>query len=138
MNGKTNRIFYRCGVILFFLGIGAMLLWKVGSLDFLMKYPGCMFERVTGLYCPGCGGTRACFALLRLQLWNSFCYHPAVIYFLAVYLIFMGRMFLLKHFGIGTEHEGRLIIFIYIGIGVILTQWIIKLICLLVFHVTWL
>ena len=138
MRGQTDRIFYKCGIVLFFLGVIAILLWSFGRLDFLMEFPGCVFEKVTGFYCPGCGGTRACFALLHLQLVKSFCYHPAVLYFAVMYLVFMGKMFLLKHFGIGTEHEGRLIIFIYIGIGVILVQWIVKLICLLAFHVTWL
>ena len=29
---------------------------------------GCVFKRLTGLLCPGCGNTRATFALLRLDL----------------------------------------------------------------------
>lgn len=28
-------------------------------------YPICMFHQVTGLYCPGCGGTRSFYALLH-------------------------------------------------------------------------
>ncbi|HUC84572.1 MAG TPA: DUF2752 domain-containing protein [Candidatus Acidoferrales bacterium] len=28
-------------------------------------YPVCQFHRLTGLYCPGCGGTRALYALLH-------------------------------------------------------------------------
>jgi hypothetical protein len=27
--------------------------------------PGCLLHRTTGLHCPGCGGTRAFYALLR-------------------------------------------------------------------------
>lgn len=49
----------------------------------------CMLHTFTGYYCPGCGGTRAVYALLHLQLWRSFCYHPLVIYGAAVYLWFM-------------------------------------------------
>jgi hypothetical protein len=28
-------------------------------------YPSCLFHRATGLYCPGCGATRAAYALLH-------------------------------------------------------------------------
>ena len=49
----------------------------------------CLLYTFTGYYCPGCGGTRAVYALLHLQLWRSFCYHPLVPYGAAVYLWFM-------------------------------------------------
>ncbi|MBQ4301356.1 MAG: DUF2752 domain-containing protein [Lachnospiraceae bacterium] len=40
----------------------------------------CVFHELTGLYCPGCGGTRAVIALLSGHPWISFLYHPIVIY----------------------------------------------------------
>lgn len=49
----------------------------------------CLLHAFTGYYCPGCGGTRAVYALLHLQVWRSFCYHPLVPYGAAVYLWFM-------------------------------------------------
>ena len=49
----------------------------------------CLLRTFTGYYCPGCGGTRAVYALLHLQLWRSFCYHPMVTYGAAVYAWFM-------------------------------------------------
>lgn len=49
----------------------------------------CLLHAFTGYYCPGCGGTRAVYALLHLQLWRSFCYHPLVPYGFAIYLWFM-------------------------------------------------
>lgn len=33
--------------------------------------PKCMFHKYTGLYCPGCGATRACSALLHGDLKTS-------------------------------------------------------------------
>lgn len=49
----------------------------------------CLLNTFTGYYCPGCGGTRAVYALLHLQPWQSFCYHPLVPYGAAVYGWFM-------------------------------------------------
>lgn len=46
----------------------------------------CLFHLMTGLYCPGCGGTRAVRALFRGDLAMSFQYHPLVLYMAAVIL----------------------------------------------------
>lgn len=40
----------------------------------------CLFRLITGLYCPGCGGTRAVKAFLTGHLVLSFLYHPIVLY----------------------------------------------------------
>ena len=49
-----------------------------------------MFHHVTGLYCPGCGGTRALLFLLSGHPILSFVYHPLVLYIaiLSAYLLF--------------------------------------------------
>ena len=38
--------------------------------------PGCYFHRLTGLHCPGCGGTRAFFAFLKGDLALSWRMNP--------------------------------------------------------------
>ena len=40
----------------------------------------CLFRLLTGFYCPGCGGTRALWALLSGHPLLSFLYHPLVPY----------------------------------------------------------
>ena len=40
------------------------------------KLPDCVFLRVTGLPCLGCGGTRCARSLVRLDLGQAFLYHP--------------------------------------------------------------
>jgi len=56
------------GVLL--VGIAVSRTWIAGNA------PGCMFHRLTGLECPGCGGTRAFFALARGDLATSLRYNP--------------------------------------------------------------
>ena len=52
--------------------------------------PGCPFHRLTGLSCPGCGGTRAVQALLAGDVWAAcrfnFFLIPSVLMLLAEYL----------------------------------------------------
>ncbi len=128
--GVYNRTFYQLGKwILAAVIAAALIVWVFGD-DVLLWMPECVFEAATGLYCPGCGGTRAVIALMRGHFIKSFLYHPAVPYAFVVYTVFMVRMFLVKHFGLKSGKDGRINIFIYIGIGIILVQWIVKLILL--------
>lgn len=56
----------------------------------------CFFHVTTGLYCPGCGGSRAIRALLGGRLLESLYYHPLVLYAAAWYVIFMGSQTLMR------------------------------------------
>lgn len=48
----------------------------------------CPFNRLTGLPCPGCGSTRALFALLRGDFAAYFSYNPFALLLLAMLVIF--------------------------------------------------
>lgn len=45
-------------------------------------YPGCLLHQFTGLYCPGCGSTRAAYALLHGDL--SMALHQNALFVLLV------------------------------------------------------
>lgn len=86
----------------------------------------CMFHAMTGLYCPGCGGTRAVKALLRGKIWLSFCYHPLV-----PYLALVGVIFLVSYvlYLITGKERFRLYLenpWIYVGLGLIIVNFLIK------------
>ena len=57
------------------------LIWNTikEAVEALLSLP-CPFQFVTGLYCPGCGGTRALLALLSGNVKESLYYHPFVLY----------------------------------------------------------
>lgn len=50
----------------------------------------CIFHVLTGLYCPGCGAGRACFALLHGHFLEAFAYNPLLFLllpFIGLYLV---------------------------------------------------
>ena len=56
---------------LFAMGVLGLAAMGVGAVVFFFNpstsvfYPTCQFHALTGLYCPGCGGTRAAYQLLH-------------------------------------------------------------------------
>ncbi len=69
-------------------GAGMLLLFPPGQYGF---YPRCPVREVTGLLCPGCGGTRALAALLRGHLIEALGWNPLI----AMAALLLGPAFLL-------------------------------------------
>jgi hypothetical protein len=87
-NAKSPRILW-----LAFLAVGAsafFLLWKFDPVT-VGFFPPCIFYKVTNLYCPGCGSTRACDALIEGRLSNAFGYNPLFIVCLPLVFFFLLR-----------------------------------------------
>ncbi len=95
----------------------------------------CMFQLLTGLYCPGCGGTRAVRYLMQGRLLMSLRYHPLVPYMAAAaaaesisYLA--SRVLGKPEYYLGHEKE-----LIAIGIAITAANWIVKNVLLVCFGV---
>lgn len=41
--------------------------------------PECFFLKITGFYCPGCGGTRAVISMLNGNFIRAFRYNPGIV-----------------------------------------------------------
>lgn len=100
--------------------------------------PPCLFHRLTGLYCPGCGGTRAFIALLHGRFLQSLLYHPVVVYGMVLYFIYAARNLLALLPG---QSDNRLChgmafrnAYLYGAVVLILLNWILKNILLCAFH----
>ena len=85
---STEEALYRAGVAIIPVGI---LLGYVALRWIIPNLPDaeCTVHMLFGVYCPGCGGTRAVIALLHGQFLKSVWYHPFVMYTILIYMWFM-------------------------------------------------
>lgn len=123
----SDAVIYLVGIAVFaiisVIALSAYLIGNNTDIDFLKV---CYFRMWTGMYCPGCGGTRAFKYLIHGHLIKSFIYHPFVIYFTLVGLFFYISQtirFITKG-AIRGLHLGKPLI--WVGIGIIVINWIVK------------
>lgn len=95
----------------------------------------CLFNLLTGLYCPGCGGTRAVNYLLHGEVLKSFTYHPLVPYTILVVAAECLTALAAKIFRKPGYYLGHEMGFVYIGGGIILVNWIVKNVLLVGFGI---
>lgn len=132
----SRQIFY-IGLLVGILGLAAVLILLFLQIDLREILPPCSLHSMTGFYCPGCGGTRACYALAQGHILESIVAHPLVLYLAVGYLIYM-----LSHvLNLLTRGKIRACYFCpyywYVGIGILLIQFAVKNIALLAGY-TWL
>jgi len=75
MSKQIKRRFFF--LLLFVCATSFILLLRWNSPSEL-RLPSCFFRKITGLYCPGCGSTRAVWRLLQGDLSGSLRFHPLV------------------------------------------------------------
>ncbi len=98
--------------------------------------PICTLYRLTGIYCPGCGGTRSTIYLLTGHPIRSFIYHPVVFYAGAV-----GGWFMLSQtierisrhrFKIGLKYRDS---YLWIALILAIVNFILKNVFLFAFDI---
>lgn len=127
MSKKEEKSLYILGWML--LGAAAVLAGVTKGFPMQMKIFSlpCIFWELTGYYCPGCGGTRACAALFRGEIVSSFLCHPVVVYTAVVFAWYM-----ISH-TIEYLTRGRLAVgmryrdlYLYLAAAIILIQWVVR------------
>lgn len=135
---RADTQFYNLGK---FIWIPIYILGKLFSYRFfpevISRNPNfeCFFLKVTGFPCPGCGGTRAVVSLFSRDIVSSFCYNPTVLFCVFAYVQFMALYFTRKHITHTIEHKKiHIEKYLYVLVGVVILQWIIKLIITFVYR----
>lgn len=93
--------------------------------------PTCIIYETFGIYCPGCGATRAVYSLYSGEILKSIYYNPLI-----VYLIIIDFWYLLTE-GVSkfSKKENKFFIkrinlYLYFAVIILTLNWIIKLILL--------
>ncbi len=106
--------------VLFILGI----IYKCFFSKFKIGY--CVIYDKLGIYCPGCGCTRAFEALLKFDIKSSIIYNPAVFYSVIILISFLTTQ-TIERITKSTQHIMPYSNFyLYIGIFIMLSNCIIR------------
>lgn len=138
---------YKAGLIAAVVLLLLILLQNVFSFSPAIFFPPCMFHRLTGLSCPGCGCTRSVLSLFSGHILCSLYYNPIILYCVILYVIFMlshtwelliSRFYKSNKNGLTESQKDAFLfrlrglkarnIYVYIGIAIILVQWVIRMI----------
>ena len=135
--GSTDKLLYELGLVALGISIAAVLLYFCTGISVLSFNFPCIFNKVTHLCCPGCGGTRAMRALLAGEILKSLYDYPPLIYGIVVFAVFMIRCFLYIHFDIRKSRDGAVVKYIYVFVALMLIQWVVKLVAQICFDYYW-
>ena len=101
-----------------------------------LSLPPCVLYTYFGLYCPGCGGTRAFISLLHGHFLQSLWYHPLVPYSALLFGAFMitqalARLTRFRYFHGLRFHNW----YLYAALGIVGVNFILKNVFLLVWGI---
>lgn len=128
---KQAFFWVTAGGLLLLIGI---LIWKYcpGLQETLNLR--CGIHDMFHIYCPGCGGTRAVYSLLKLHIVESFMEHPMVL-FTAVILAdyYIGAIITLIRKN-GKRYYYLRTWFCYVALGIVIVNFIVRNVLLIRFH----
>lgn len=89
------------------------------------QYP-CVMRSMLGLYCPGCGGTRAFFLLIHGQIGKSLLYNPVVCYAVGFLTIYMTSQTIMRYTKIKVSALHFRMLYCYIGVAILIGNFFWK------------
>lgn len=134
---REERPIWIIGIIMFALLFSIWIIDRIAP-DFLKQStPSCFVRQHVGMYCTGCGATRAVLAVLRGNVLQSLYYNVAVMYVIVFYgaYVIRGWVYLLTK---GKYKYMKFhVAYVFIGLGIVVLQAVVKNVALYVYHYTW-
>lgn len=116
---------FEIGLVFLIIAVAGFILYEFVLKSVIYVRP-CLFSTFLGIYCPGCGGTRAVEALFHGHFLKSVWFHPLVPYTAVIYTGFMGSHALnrlgLKSIRGWKFHNW----YLYAAVGIIAVNFIVK------------
>ena len=125
MNELFEKRLYKAGLLIGAGVISLLCIIKVLHID-ILHIIRCSFHALTGLYCPGCGGTRAVVYLFKGDILRSFRFHPFVLYCICFYILFMVKGTWAYIFNQNKGYMKFRMWYVYAGVVVLLVQFLVK------------
>ena len=129
---KTDeKRLYISGLIIAAISILLFCLYNISFFDMFIIFPECVYYRMLGIPCPGCGTTRALRYLINGNIIDSIRMNAIVFYTIGVYLVFMIThtiewIFCSLHRKTVIKGLRFHVAYVYIGVAVLLIHWIIR------------
>lgn len=132
---EETALFYTGWAIVFLMCL-LLILYRLLPLPYDKLMAPCVLHSISGLYCPGCGGTRAILALLNGHVITSFICHPLV-----PYTAITGGWFLISQ-SIERISKRRVLIgmkfhdaYVWAALFIVVINFIAKNMLLIVWHI---
>ena len=123
---RGRQMMITAGVWLGLAAVGVFLFFFNPSSPANQFFPKCPFRFLTGLQCPGCGSTRACYHLLHLDPITAFKFNPLMM--LTLPFIVYGLLGYTKS-AITGRPQRRIFIptrYLWAWLGVMIFFWIFR------------
>lgn len=133
---KGSVIWY-IGWLLFGLMFLVYITDSIYPVFFEKHGPGCPTWTYAGIYCTGCGCTRALLKLVHGQVWESIYYNCLIVYVVMYFIVYQtsGLLYVLSRGKI--KYWNFQTVYVFIGLGLAVLQAVMKNILLYRYHIIW-
>lgn len=134
---REERPIFVIGVVLFLLLFSVAIVNQISPHFFERFSPSCFVRQHVGIYCTGCGATRAVLCVVQGHFLQSLYYNVVVMYVVVFYGLYVirGAIYLLSK---GKYRYMKFhVAYVFIGLVIVVIQAIVKNVALFSYGYEW-